>query len=252
MVSLLTPLGEEKTSQNLARYQNKLHPRFVCCRMPSNSKHGHHYKCGVDGCGYSGYRYQVCTHHLANHCPLGEVPFLCTECGARFSTKGKAEGHRTQHHPTQNADIFTGSLVDNNFKEIPMHKITREEHLQTKTKLNIKRPRETPPGDHEREERLRELYEGNRKKRKLSTAIITVTDDDEPEENQEAKEEVLIQDLAPSDEEDAKVLTLPENTVAGPCQVPLLVEFGVWSFVLFNDAWSQKGHSASNMTVILA
>ena len=29
-------------------------------------------------------------------------------------------------------------------------------------------------------------------------------------------------------------------------------EFGVWSFVLFNDAWSQKGHSASNTTVILA
>ena len=27
---------------------------------------------------------------------------------------------------------------------------------------------------------------------------------------------------------------------------------GVWSFVLFNDAWSQKGHSASNTTVILA
>ena len=25
-----------------------------------------------------------------------------------------------------------------------------------------------------------------------------------------------------------------------------------WNFVLFNDAWSQKGHSASNMTVILA
>ena len=25
-----------------------------------------------------------------------------------------------------------------------------------------------------------------------------------------------------------------------------------WSFVLFNDAWSQKGHSASNTTVILA
>ena len=30
------------------------------------------------------------------------------------------------------------------------------------------------------------------------------------------------------------------------------LEFGVWSFVLFNDAWSQKGHSASNTTVILA
>ena len=29
-------------------------------------------------------------------------------------------------------------------------------------------------------------------------------------------------------------------------------EFGVWSIVLFNDAWSHKGHSASNMTVILA
>ena len=28
-------------------------------------------------------------------------------------------------------------------------------------------------------------------------------------------------------------------------------EFGVWSFVLFNNAWSQKGHSASNTTVIL-
>ena len=27
---------------------------------------------------------------------------------------------------------------------------------------------------------------------------------------------------------------------------------GVWSFVLFNDTWSQKGHSASNTTVILA
>ena len=26
---------------------------------------------------------------------------------------------------------------------------------------------------------------------------------------------------------------------------------GVWSFVLFNDDWSQKGHSASNTTVIL-
>ena len=25
-----------------------------------------------------------------------------------------------------------------------------------------------------------------------------------------------------------------------------------WNFVLFNDAWSQKGHSASNTTVILA
>ena len=32
----------------------------------------------------------------------------------------------------------------------------------------------------------------------------------------------------------------------------LYLEFGVWSFVLFNDAWSQKGHSASNTTVILA
>ena len=30
------------------------------------------------------------------------------------------------------------------------------------------------------------------------------------------------------------------------------LETGVWSFVLFNDAWSQKGHSASNTTVILA
>ena len=30
------------------------------------------------------------------------------------------------------------------------------------------------------------------------------------------------------------------------------LEFGVWSFVLFNDAWSQKGHSALNTTVILA
>ena len=30
------------------------------------------------------------------------------------------------------------------------------------------------------------------------------------------------------------------------------LEFGVWSFVLFNDAWSQKGHLVSNMTVILA
>ena len=29
-------------------------------------------------------------------------------------------------------------------------------------------------------------------------------------------------------------------------------EFGIWNFVLFNDAWSQKGHSASNTTVILA
>ena len=26
----------------------------------------------------------------------------------------------------------------------------------------------------------------------------------------------------------------------------------IWNFVLFNDAWSQKGHSASNTTVILA
>ena len=26
---------------------------------------------------------------------------------------------------------------------------------------------------------------------------------------------------------------------------------GVWSFVLFNKAWSQKGHLASNTTVIL-
>ena len=32
----------------------------------------------------------------------------------------------------------------------------------------------------------------------------------------------------------------------------LLTEHGVLSFVLFNDAWSQKGHSASNTTVILA
>ena len=31
----------------------------------------------------------------------------------------------------------------------------------------------------------------------------------------------------------------------------LELEFGVRSFVLFNDAWSQKGHSASNTTVIL-
>ena len=29
------------------------------------------------------------------------------------------------------------------------------------------------------------------------------------------------------------------------------VEFGIGNFVLFNDAWSQKGHSASNTTVIL-
>ena len=29
-------------------------------------------------------------------------------------------------------------------------------------------------------------------------------------------------------------------------------EFGIWSFVLFNDAWSQKGHSVSNTTVVLA
>ena len=32
----------------------------------------------------------------------------------------------------------------------------------------------------------------------------------------------------------------------------LATEFGVRSFVLFNDAWSQKGHSTSNTTVILA
>ena len=36
-------------------------------------------------------------------------------------------------------------------------------------------------------------------------------------------------------------------------QVSLLAGiFGIWNFVLFNDAWSQKGHSASNTTVILA
>ena len=29
-------------------------------------------------------------------------------------------------------------------------------------------------------------------------------------------------------------------------------EFGIWNLLLFNDAWSQKGHSESNKTVILA
>ena len=150
--------------------------------------------CGVDGCGYSGYRYQVHTHHLTDHCPLSEVPFLCTECGARFSAKAKVEGHRVQHHPKQTVEIFTGSLMDN-FEEIPMHKIIHKENLHTKLKPNTKRSREKLPPENEREERQRELYRSVPKKRILSTLAITLSDDDdEPRKKQEAKD-VLAEDL---------------------------------------------------------
>ena len=35
-------------------------------------------------------------------------------------------------------------------------------------------------------------------------------------------------------------------------QTVILRELEFWSFVLFNDTWSRKGHSVSNTTVILA
>ena len=58
----------------------------------------------------------------------------------------------------------------------------------------------------------------------------------------------------PPDPTDENLTTTAYTSFHEPLAVPSIqaVEFGVWSFVLFNDAWSQKGHSASNTTVILA
>ena len=52
---------------------------------------------------------------------------------------------------------------------------------------------------------------------------------------------------------DRRPITFKKTKLSADFMTEMTVkEFGVGSFVLFNDTWSQIGHSASNTTVILA
>ena len=80
----------------------------------TQQQHGHPYRCvAVEGCEYTGFRYNVLQHFLNSHVPLGEVPYLCSECSGRLGTKQKADTHLRKCQPGRHfSEVFTGTYED--------------------------------------------------------------------------------------------------------------------------------------------